>query len=291
MLRQLFLYLNILINNLRCKLSFYLTIFSFFLISAYYSQCDYTVKCIDSWGDGWNGSTSLSVKIDGVEKGPINNSLFSTGSSFDFTLSDVPYGCTIEMVMTSSLGSPNYLEECEWFLEDPDGAMVTGSGGNQGNLVQRLVFGQNPGEIPQDPNWSCTVPGPPTAEFTVDDRSPCAGTTVTFSDASTGTAATSWSWDFGDGSAPSTDQNPTHTYATAGEYDVTFTATNSHGSDVESKSSYVIVPNPSGTFYVSTSGNDNNNGTSPITPFATLAKALQVVHCGSGSATINVQAG
>ena len=37
--------------------------------------------------------------------------------------------------------------------------------------------------------------------------------------------ATSWSWDFGDGNT-STDQNPSHTYATGGVYDVTLTISN-----------------------------------------------------------------
>lgn len=41
--------------------------------------------------------------------------------------------------------------------------------------------------------------------------------TVEFTDTSTG--ALSWLWDFGDGNT-STDQNPTHTYATDGTYDV-----------------------------------------------------------------------
>ncbi|APZ46130.1 hypothetical protein BW723_07380 [Polaribacter reichenbachii] len=48
--------------------------------------------------------------------------------------------------------------------------------------------------------------------------------TVTFTDASL--LATSYSWDFGDGNT-SADQNPVHTFATRGTYNVTLTITNS----------------------------------------------------------------
>jgi uncharacterized repeat protein (TIGR01451 family) len=52
--------------------------------------------------------------------------------------------------------------------------------------------------------------------------------TAQFNDLSTNTP-TSWLWDFGDGST-STDQHPTHTYATPGDYTVCLTATNDWGS-------------------------------------------------------------
>jgi len=65
----------------------------------------------------------------------------------------------------------------------------------------------------------------PDASFTFDDT---ASPTIAFSDASTD--ATSWSWNFGDGNS-STDQNPTHTYASTGLYTVCLTATSSCGSD------------------------------------------------------------
>jgi PKD repeat protein len=49
-----------------------------------------------------------------------------------------------------------------------------------------------------------------------------------------------WSWTFGD-SQTSTQQNPTHTYSSAGSYTVTLTASNTAGSDDEIKSGYIIV--------------------------------------------------
>ena len=52
------------------------------------------------------------------------------------------------------------------------------------------------------------------------------GTTVEFYDYSEDDEGiVSWLWDFGDGSADSTLQEPTHTYAAGGEYEVTLTVT------------------------------------------------------------------
>ena len=62
----------------------------------------------------------------------------------------------------------------------------------------------------------------PTASFTFEVD----GLTVTFT--STTTDATGYSWNFGDGNS-STEQNPTHTYAEAGDYDVVLTVSNETG--------------------------------------------------------------
>jgi len=48
-----------------------------------------------------------------------------------------------------------------------------------------------------------------------------------FTDSSTN--AVTWLWDFGDGSSTSTTQNPTHTYTTAGSYQVCLTASDTNG--------------------------------------------------------------
>ncbi len=68
----------------------------------------------------------------------------------------------------------------------------------------------------------------PTAAFT----SSCTQLVCTFTDASTdvspGTIA-SYSWTFGDGPTPVTTQNATHTYSTAGTYNVQLTVTDNGG--------------------------------------------------------------
>ncbi|MCH6470352.1 PKD domain-containing protein [Sinomonas terrae] len=76
---------------------------------------------------------------------------------------------------------------------------------------------------------AASVPAAPVASFTASPTSGTAPLSVAFHDTSTG-SPTSWSWDFGDGSAPSTAQNPAHTYSAAGTYTVTLTASNAGGS-------------------------------------------------------------
>ncbi len=62
---------------------------------------------------------------------------------------------------------------------------------------------------------------------------------VTFTDATTGIVS-GWSWSFGD-LGTSTLQNPTHTYAAAGTYTVSLTATGPGGMLTETKTDYVMV--------------------------------------------------
>lgn len=63
--------------------------------------------------------------------------------------------------------------------------------------------------------------------------------TVKFTDKTTGTVD-SWYWDFGDGKA-STEQNPTHTYWTAGVYNVILTVSNEFGQADTTKTEYISV--------------------------------------------------
>jgi len=51
--------------------------------------------------------------------------------------------------------------------------------------------------------------------------------------------AVSYSWDFGDGSAVSTEENPTHVYDAAGTYTVVLTATNEKGDSTVTRTDFV----------------------------------------------------
>ena len=79
---------------------------------------------------------------------------------------------------------------------------------------------------------------PPLCDFTVSSTNTCSGD-IQFFDESTN-SPTSWSWDFGDG-AISTLENPTHTYLSNGTYTVTLIASNTFGSNSETKTNYIIV--------------------------------------------------
>jgi|GEM_PF-1282590 len=83
---------------------------------------------------------------------------------------------------------------------------------------------------------------PPVADFEGTPTSGTAPLTVDFTDLSTN-SPTAWNWDFGDGGT-STDQNPSYEYTSAGIYTVTLTATNSFGSDDETKNDYITVTEP-----------------------------------------------
>jgi PKD repeat protein len=85
------------------------------------------------------------------------------------------------------------------------------------------------------------TPQPPVADFSGTPTSVVEGGAVQFTDLSTN-SPTSWSWTFTGGTpATSTAQNPNVTYATPGTYSVSLTATNSAGSDVETKTNYITV--------------------------------------------------
>lgn len=78
---------------------------------------------------------------------------------------------------------------------------------------------------------------PPVADFTSDVTTGTNLLTVNFTDTSLNNP-TSWLWDFGDGNT-STLQNPQHTYTIGGTYNVSLTATNSFGSNLITKNSYI----------------------------------------------------
>lgn len=97
-----------------------------------------------------------------------------------------------------------------------------------------------------------TTPVPPVANFVANQTNVTPGTTVSFTDQSTG-IPTSWSWTlspatgwaYANGTA-STSQNPQITFNTVGQYTVTLTATNAQGSDAETKTNYIIVAQATG---------------------------------------------
>jgi gliding motility-associated-like protein len=71
----------------------------------------------------------------------------------------------------------------------------------------------------------------PTVNFIADDSTGCFPLPVQFTDLSTGgpgNTIAAWEWDFGDG-ASSTQQNPSHTYVTSGNFTVTLKVTNDKG--------------------------------------------------------------
>lgn len=84
----------------------------------------------------------------------------------------------------------------------------------------------------------------PTSQFSANPLMVCVGNPIQFTDESTGDP-TAWLWSFGDGNQ-STDQNPSHVYASTGMYNVTLEVTNTAGTDNLQKSSYIDVQSCAG---------------------------------------------
>ena len=93
---------------------------------------------------------------------------------------------------------------------------VTGPGGTDTHVCTDCIFIQ---ELP------------PVADLAAQPVGGIYDMSIGFTDLSTG-VIDSWLWQFGDG-ATSTEQNPTHAYASSGSYDVTLTVTGPGGSDTK----------------------------------------------------------
>jgi PKD repeat protein len=184
------------------------------------------------WRFSWSANSNGHGVTEGGSSGsPVfksNGRIFGTltgGSSFcnQLTAPDL-YG-KMSYHWTSNGTNTNY--QLKTFL-DP---------GNTGALV--LDGSLNP--------CSVVTPTAPVANFVANQTNVTPGTTVTFTDQTTG-VPTSWAWSvspatgwaYSGGSSAST-QNPQITFNSVGQYTITLVATNGQGSDSEVKTNYIIV--------------------------------------------------
>ncbi|MBN2309605.1 MAG: PKD domain-containing protein [Candidatus Hydrogenedentes bacterium] len=93
----------------------------------------------------------------------------------------------------------------------------------------------------------------PGAAFRAANPYAAAGEPVQFYDESVGNTAAieAWAWDFGDGTGSSA-QNPAHTYAAPGFYDVTLMVVSAHGADTEEKEAFSRIRRTSFPFTIPT---------------------------------------
>jgi len=118
----------------------------------------------------------------------------------------------------------------------------------------------NTKSIPVTVSGGTTTNTPPVANFVV--PSTCqVNAACSFTDGSTDSDGTiaSWSWNFGDGTAADVNQNPTHTFAAAGPYQVALTVT------------------------------DNGGATNAITQTVTVNSAPQAGNCGVSGADVTCE--
>jgi PKD repeat protein len=103
--------------------------------------------------------------------------------------------------------------------------------------------------------WMETIP--PTASFSINDNSVCAGTQVTYTSTTTGSSSIQWTFPGGSPST-STQANPTVTYNNAGTYGATLIAngTCANQSVTQTQNNFIVVSSTPNTPVIT-----NNNGT------------------------------
>ncbi|MCO5384235.1 MAG: PKD domain-containing protein [Methanosarcina barkeri] len=108
-----------------------------------------------------------------------------------------------------------------------------------GNYTVKLTVNNSAGSSMATKSKYINVLIPPVAAFSASPTKGKAPLTVTFKDKSKGSPS-SGTWSFGDGNT-SEAENPVNIYSKAGNYTVTFTATNAAGNNTTMKSEYIKV--------------------------------------------------
>jgi len=122
------------------------------------------------------------------------------------------------------------------------------NGGSSAYQLEPWLDPNNSGVTYLD-GWDPNDSNPPVADFEADITITAIGQTVSFSDLSI-EGPTSWSWSFSPSTVTyvsgtsSSSQNPQVQFNAAGSYNVSLTATNTYGSDTETKTNYILVTAP-----------------------------------------------
>ncbi|HBS88740.1 MAG: hypothetical protein A2W91_19040 [Bacteroidetes bacterium GWF2_38_335] len=190
---------------------------------------------------GFNLATYSADHVIAVAEPPVCNfsasaTTVTAGATVTFTDLSTNYPSTWNWTLTG--GTPNTST-----LQNP--AVVYNT---PGVYTVSLYCANTAGNDTETKNNYITVNAittPPVANFSASATSVTPGSSINFTDLSTN-LPNSWAWTF-DGGTPgtSTTQNPTGiVYNTPGTYTVTLVATNSFGSDTETKTSYITVTAP-----------------------------------------------
>jgi len=164
----------------------------------------------------------------------------------DFT-SDITEGCEGATVSFTDLS----VNAETWDWEFGDGTTSTDQHPSHtynvaGKYSVKLTVSNECGKDDTTQIEYITIHPKPIADFTSETTQGCTGKPIAFTDLSL--YAETWLWEFGDGST-SIEQNPSHSYAAAGTYDVKLTVTNRCGEDDITKMEYIsIYPEPIADF-------------------------------------------
>ena len=203
----------------------------------------------------------------------------SPTANFTYSPATPTVGQTVSFTDTST-GSPTYWS---WNFGDSTTSTArnpTKTYATAGSYTVNLTVTNTSGSHSTSKTVTVSSAGtPPTANFTWSPASPTAGQAVSFTSTSTG-SPTSFLWNFGDGGT-STTTSPSHTYASAGSYAATLTATNAAGSNAKTQT--VVVSPGSGSISTRWIGAVAHAAGANGTVFRSLL-AIQ----NRGSATANV---
>ncbi len=106
----------------------------------------------------------------------------------------------------------------------------------------------------------------PVSNLSATPTSGCTPLNVSFTDNSTpgDGIINQWLWDFNDGSPASNQQNPTHTYLTVGQYDVSLKVTDNNGCSNTKLENNLVTPNPKPRALISVTS-QRSGCTAPLT--------------------------
>jgi vibriolysin len=226
------------------------------------------------------GNTFSMEWVAGVQVGSMNNASGAAGYT-DFTsiTCNLVGGNNVNVTLTPGFSGSTYTEYWKIWIDYNDdhdfddageevfsgvgSSTVTGSFtvASGVNIVSRMRVSMKYAGYPtpcesftygevEDYTVSVVDGGCPTpvANFSASATTIYEGESVTFSDQTTNNPDT-WDWTFSGGTpASSTQQNPTVTYNTAGTYTVSLTASNTCGSDTNTKTNYITVIAPTEIF-------------------------------------------
>ncbi len=202
------------------------------------------------------GNVTLTMEVFGFSPCPsITTSMILTiggNADADFTVSPGLEVCA-STPQTFSGTSASNIVSWQWDFGDGSpivsGQNVTHTYSTSGTyLVQLNVLSADgcPGEV----SHTVFIRQTPSVSFFTTPPSPvCVNQIINFTDASSSNVV-SWSWNFGDGSVSSA-QNPTHSYATQGNYNVQLTVTNLYNCTNSVSNSMVVVQEPYASMNIS----------------------------------------
>jgi large repetitive protein len=212
-----------------------------------------------TYTNGGSYNVSLTVETsDGCESTVTNNItvIFTPIADFTYSPADCP-GSTVHFTDSSLPNGGGSLMSWNWNFGDPGTGVFNystqqnpahiynSSGTFNVSMIVTNIFGCS-----DTITKAVTVNHLPMANFTADTV--CKGNITHFTDHSTTNSGTitTWVWNFGDGSSNSNIQNPIHTYAASGTYNVSLTVTNSAGctGDTSEQAIVKVLPDASFTY-------------------------------------------